>query len=61
MCCIEGDLEGLKNIVENDTKLYPIDLNFKEFDEMTSLHYACQENNFEIVKYLIEKKVNLDA
>ena len=61
MYAIEADLEKLTEILEDFSKLYPIDVDYKEFDDMTALHYACQEGHKEVVELLLHYKANIEA
>ena len=38
-----------------------VDINIKDNDEKTPLHFACQEGNFPVVEYLISKGANIEA
>ncbi|CAK64069.1 unnamed protein product (macronuclear) [Paramecium tetraurelia] len=35
-----------------------IDINIKDYDDWTPLHFACQQNNLEIVQFLLNKEAN---
>ncbi|CAD8149198.1 unnamed protein product [Paramecium octaurelia] len=35
-----------------------IDINIKDYDDWTPLHFACQQNNLEIVEFLLNKEAN---
>jgi ankyrin repeat protein len=51
----ENKLEILKFLVEKGA-----DVNAKDNDEMTPLHYACENGNLETVKFLVEKGAEID-
>jgi len=37
-----------------------VDLECEDMDKCRPIHYACDNNNLELVKLLIENKVNLE-
>ena len=55
----KGDKESLLELLERTLHYPKADLNFKDENGFTALHYACDEGNFKIVDILI--KANCDV
>jgi ankyrin repeat protein len=51
----KGDLDKIQSILAKDILLQ------KDEDGKTLLHIACEENYFELIQFLVEKKINIDV
>ena len=51
-----GDIDEIKRIEAKG-----VDLNVSDYDGRTALHLAASEGQFEVVDYLIKRKVNVNA
>jgi glutaminase len=49
----KGDLNELKDL---ENKIEDIDFNISDYDGRTALHLACNEGQYDIIKYLLEEK-----
>jgi len=52
-----GDINLLKTLIEQDK----IDINSRDNDGSTALHWACYKNRLEVAKYLVEHGAELDV
>ena len=48
-CSFEGDLEGIKRLVENG-----VEVNAQDYDNRSALHLAACEGHTHIVEYLLQ-------
>ncbi|KAJ5071633.1 ankyrin repeat [Anaeramoeba ignava] len=59
LACQENSIENVKLLIENGSNIH-----FKAAKGKNPLHFACQnqkQNSFEIIKYLISKKADVNA
>jgi ankyrin repeat protein len=52
----KNNLKSLKQYIEN----FNPDINVQDINGNTALHHAVKQGNYEICKYLLEKKINVD-
>ncbi len=52
---IRNDITGVKQLIDSGT-----DINKQDGAGFTALHFACQENNIELVELLIERGAELE-
>ena len=57
----KGELAKLEVIVQKESQIYPLDLNHKDFDDMTAAHYASLEGHAECLKLLLAAGCNIEA
>ena len=56
-CAVEGDLEGLKKIIEVEN----FDINKTDKDGWTALHHSCKNGKTQVVLYLLKRGAKIDA
>lgn len=57
-----GELEKVKDLLDKDQyKEFVANIRFQGLDEFTALHFAAQENQYDVCKYLLEKGANVEA
>ena len=56
-CAVEGDLEGLKKIIEVEK----FDIDETDDDGWTALHHSCWNGKNQVVLYLLETGAKIDA
>merc|ERR1712142_975617 len=54
--CSSGDHEEVENLLARGA-----DINTFNVDGLTALHQACIDDNLDMVKFLVEKKANINA
>ena len=57
----KGDKESLLDLLEKILQYPKSDLNFKDENGFTALHYACDEGNFKIVDILIKSNCDVNS
>lgn len=62
MAAEAGDLEKVQSLLDKDKyKEFVANIRFQGLDEFTALHFAAQENRYEVCQFLIENGANLEA
>ena len=56
-----GRVDYIEKIMNEHGKIYPIDLNYRGFDDMTALHYASQDDHAECLKFLLKRGANIEV
>lgn len=62
MAAESGNLNKVKSLLDRDKyKEFVANIRFQGLDEFTALHFAAQENRYDVCKFLLEHGCNLEA
>ena len=62
MAAESGNLEQVKKLLDKDVhREFVANITFQGLDEFTALHFAAQENRYDICKFLIDNGADLEA